>query len=78
MTDKTDAEQTAVIDYIRTYLLYEEIEGIDEAENEILHVSANINGKVGLLTNKSGLDLESKFTSAKRSGNANLAEWELK
>jgi len=75
---KTDAEQTAVIDYIRTYLLYEEIEGIDESKNETLHLSANIDGKVGLLTNKSGLDLASKFTSAKRSGNANLAEWELK
>lgn len=75
---KTDAEQNAVIDYIRTYLFWEEIEGLDVSADEVIYVSANIHGKVGFVTNKVGLDLESKFTSAKRSGNTNLAGWELK
>lgn len=75
---KTEAEQTAIIHYINTFLFWEEIEGLDSDKNETITVSANIDGKVGLVTNKSGLNLTSKFTSAKRSGNANLAGWELK
>ena len=75
---KTEAEQNAVIQYINTYLLWEEIEGLDLDKDETITVSANIDGKVGLVTNKSGLNLASKFTSAMRSGNANLAGWELK
>ena len=75
MALKTDAQMTAVGDYIRNTLFATEVAGLSDAQQ--LVVSATSAGKIKILTNKSGLNLEGKFTTAKNGGDANLADWSL-
>ena len=75
MALKTDAQMTAVGNYIRNTLFATEVAGL--SDDQQLVVSATSAGKIKLLTNKSGLNLESKFTTAKNGGDANLADWSL-
>ena len=79
MALKTDAQMTAVGNYIRNTLFASEVAGltIDDEVSEQLIVSATSAGKIKILTNKSGLNLEGKFTTAKDGGDANLADWSL-
>ena len=66
---------TAVGDYIRNTLFATEVAGL--SDDQQLVVSATSAGKIKILTNKSGLNLEGKFTTAKNGGDANLADWSL-
>jgi hypothetical protein len=75
MALKTDAQMTAVGNYIRNTLFATEVSGL--SEDQQLVVSATSAGKIKMLTNKSGLNLEGKFTTAKDGGDANLADWSL-
>ena len=75
MALKTDAQMTAVGDYIRNTLFATEVAGL--SDDQQLVVSATRAGKIKILTNKSGLNLEGKFTTAKNGGDANLADWSL-
>jgi hypothetical protein len=75
MALKTDAQMTAVGDYIRNTLFATEVAGL--SDDQQLVVSATSAGKIKILTNKSGLNLEGKFTTAKNGGDANLADWSL-
>ena len=75
MALKTDAQMTAVGDYIRNTLFATEVAGL--SDDQQLVVAATSAGKIKILTNKSGLNLEGKFTTAKNGGDANLADWSL-
>ena len=75
MALKTDAQMTAVGNYIRNTLFATEVAGL--SDDQQLVVSATSAGKIKILTNKSGLNLEGKFTTAKDGGDANLADWSL-
>ena len=75
MALKTDAQMTAGGDYIRNTLFATEVAGL--SDDQQLVVSATSAGKIKILTNKSGLNLEGKFTTAKNGGDANLADWSL-
>ena len=75
MALKTDAQMTAVGDYIRNTLFATEVAGL--SDDQQLVVSATSAGKIKIQTNKSGLNLEGKFTTAKNGGDANLADWSL-
>ena len=75
MALKTDAQMTAVGDYIRNTLFATEVAGL--SDDQQLVVSATSAGKIKILTNKSGLNLEGKFTTAKNGGDANLADRSL-
>jgi hypothetical protein len=75
MALKTDAQMTAVGNYIRNTLFATEVAGL--SDDQQLVVSATSAGKIKILTNKSGLNLEGKFTTAKNGGDANLADWSL-
>ncbi len=75
MADKTESQINTVADYIRNTLFSSEVSAL--SSTEFISVSADYKGKIILNTNVDGLNLNTKFTTAKNDGDSKLTGWSI-
>lgn len=67
--------QATAGNYIRNTLFLSEVQALDK--EEFIMVITSVWGKVIIETNTSGLNLDTKFQTAKDGGDSNLTDWSL-